>query len=241
MPVPISPATARLLTSEGREAALEEIGLPRLIAKLATLLAPDPTTPYAFGALRFLDVPTRRAAPLAQARIAQVLADLGFSHPRRIWDYLERHPRLVTVRSAPRLPKPPGTGGQPLGVTEIPPGYLSEPISVTLSRLSKDRGATLAHELATAATGLAKRDSVAFPGVVPSYIGTVKFSQHYPAGNWAPEYLPTLFDRPEWLHIVDRERVLRALDDWFPDLPLPPTLPRSLASPPYVGVTGAIP
>ena len=235
MPVPISPATARLLTSEGREAALEEIGLPRLIAKLATLLAPDPTTPYAFGALRFLDVPTRRAAPLAQARIAQVLADLGFSHPRRIWDYLERHPRLVTVRSAPRLPKPPGTGGQPLGVTEIPSGPLADPISVRISRRATDRGATLAHELATAALGQARRETETLPGVVPSYVGTVKFSHHYPGENWGPEYLPTLFDRPEWLHIVDRERVLRSLDEWFPRLPMPPALPGSLATHPPGG------
>ena len=128
MPVCITPGVARLLTSQGREAALAQAGMPEAMAKLAALLSPDPTVPYSFASLKLLDLPMRRAAVLARARMKQTLSDLGLPDPDLLWAFLERHPRTVEVGSVTHIPKPPGVPGRVFGEIRFPqPPSLASP------------------------------------------------------------------------------------------------------------------
>jgi hypothetical protein len=215
MPVPINSQTARLLTSEGREAALAEAGVPDALAKLAVLLSPDPTMPSAFGTLRLLDAPVRKIAPLARARLAQVLGDLGDRFPDRVWQFLQQHPQAVEVRSVPRIPTPPGSIGRIAGQTQFPPPPLRGPIQVAVHQRAPDRAGVLAHELTEAAAGLAGKLDEPLPGLIPTYGGHGRLFFRYGPERMDSELLPMLFDHPKWVKIHDQEQVLRGLADWF--------------------------
>ena len=224
MPVPINSQTARLLTPEGRQEALENMGLASPIAKLAAMVAPDPTTPYSFGALKLMDLPMRRAAVLARARMADALSKLGLPDPELLWTFLARHPRPVEVNSVTRpLPKPPGVPGRVVGETRFPETPLgNDAVQVSISRRAPDRPGALAHELATAATGLAGKSGEPLPGLIPSYLGHTKLFQQFGPAGVEDKLLPLLFDRPNWVQVLDQPRALHALQDWFPPLPLLP-------------------
>jgi len=223
MPISINSQTARLLTPEGRQEALENMGLASPIAKLAAMVAPDPTTPYSFGALKLMDLPMRRAAVLARARMKQTLSDLGLPDPDLLWAFLERHPRTVEVGSVTRLPKPPGAPGRVFGETRFPvPPLAGEPVQVAITRRAPDRPGALAHELATAATALAGKLDERLPGLIPSYTGHIPLFQKYGPERIGGQLLPSLFDQAARVQVLDQPQAVRALQDWFS---LPPALP----------------
>jgi len=224
MPVPINSQTARLLTPEGRQEALENMGLPSSLSRLAALLSPDPTVPYSFASLKLLDLPMRRAAVLARARMAEALSKLSLPDPDLVWAFLARHPRTVEVRSVTHsLPKPPGLPHRVVGETRFPDRpFLGEPVQVTINRRAPDRPGALARELATAATGLAGKSGEPLPGLIPTYLGHTKLFQQFGPAGVEDKLLPLLFDRPNWVQVLDQPRALHALQDWFPPLPLLP-------------------
>ena len=216
MATPVTPAVAQLLGPAGRQETLEKIGLPSVVAKLATMMGPDPTTPYAFGALKFLDLAMRRTAPLARVRMAKVLGDIGDTLPDRLWQFLEQHPQVVSMAHAPRIPRPPGWPSQPTGRVVFPQVGSTEPVLVQINRRAHDRPAALAHELAAAATGLAGKQNQFLPGLTESYLGALPLHQRYGPKTMDAALFPTLFDQPSWVRIHRLDDTLQALRDWFP-------------------------
>lgn len=124
MATQLTPKVTQLLNPKGQRQALENLGLSSSLARLATFLAPDPLVPTPVGTLRFLDLAMRRTAPLARARMAKVLSDLGDSVPDRVWGFLERHPRVVEVRS-PALAKASRRSRSPAWTDPVPAAALT--------------------------------------------------------------------------------------------------------------------
>jgi hypothetical protein len=226
MPVPINSATARLLTGEGRQEALENLGLPSSLSRLAMLMTPDPTTPYAFGALKLTDLAMRRTAPLARARMSTVLSNLGDTFPDRVWQFLQQHPQLVEVRSTTtRLPTPPGSIGRVLGRTRFPEPPVQGPIEVAIHQRAPDRVGVLAHELAKVAVGLAGRQGQPLPGLLESYLGYLPLYTRHGSRGMDAALFPALFDQPSWVRIHQLDDTLQALREWFPVAPASPPVP----------------
>ena len=216
MATQITPEVTQLLRLEGRQKVLESAGLPSAIATLANLMLPDPMLPTPVGALKFLNVAMRRTAPLARARMAKVLGDLGDTVPDRLWQFLEQHPQVVSVAHAPRIARPPGWPSQPTGRVVFPQVGSTEPVLVQINRRAHDRPAALAHELAVAATGLAGKQNQFLPGLTESYVGALRLHQRYGPKTMDAALFPTLFDQPSWVRIHRLDDTLQALRDWFP-------------------------
>ena len=149
--------------------------------------------------------------------MAEALSTLGLPDPELLWTFLARHPRPVEVNSVTRLPKPPGVAGRVFAETHVPASSLgNEAVRVLISRRAPDRPGALAHELATAATGLAGRLDEPLPGLIPSYTGHLPLFFRYGPKRIEGQLLPSLFDRPQWVQVLDQQQALRALQEWFP-------------------------
>lgn len=226
MAIQITREVAQLLEPESRQAILERRGLSSALARLATMLVPDPLMPTPVGTLRFADLAMRRTAPLARARMAKVLGDLGDTVGDRVWQFLEQHPRAIEVRSTTtRLPTPPGSIGRIFGRTQFPPPSVQEPVEVVVHRRAPDRANVLARGLAEAAVKLTGRAGQPMPGLVESYVGHLPLYFRHGSRGMDAALFPALFDQPSWVRIHRLDDTLQALREWFPVPPSSPPVP----------------
>lgn len=194
------------------------------VGKAATKLGAFALSPLGVGLLRFLDLGARRIAPLARERMATTLAKVEDPSPDRIWRFLQAHPRVVSVEQVPRIPRPPGWPSQPTGHVLYPQVGATDPLLVEINRQSRDRAGALAGQLVRAAVELSGRRDHFLPGIHESLLGALPLRQRYGVEGLDAALFPHMFSDPRWVGIHDREQALRALESWFPPLPvLPPT------------------
>jgi len=193
------PEVTQLLRLEGRQKVLESAGLPSAIATLANLMLPDPMLPTPVGALKFLNVAMRRTAPLARARMAKVLGDLGDTVPDRLWQFWSSIPRSSPWLTPPNR-APPGWPSQPTGRV-VSAGRLDGTGAGADQSSAHDRPAALAHELAVAATGLAGKQTNSCPDSLKVMLG-LRLHQRYGPKTMDAALFPTLFDQPSWVRSI---------------------------------------
>lgn len=209
MPKPLTRQAARLFSPEGRTQALEEQGVPSLLAGIVNVLLPEPGTPPA--AVRAMD-------PMAASLSAKALKYM----PKLVRDYLVEHPWTAKVfTTSPRMIRSgmgePGFGGYTLtGFTLDPRGvahvWLRQPGDVQ----------TTIHELGHVAQRFAGRYLDAFPGLqatpelVDLYAKVPYGADPELLANWLETWQQNLGGN-RWVTVPDHKIFADALRQWFGD------------------------
>lgn len=211
MPTPLSPTAHRLMTDPYGGIFS---GAPSWIQTLSRFLLPNPQAPYAFAALRALDPQAELLVKLAKKYISEFEGNKY--QLTRMWDYLERHPEEIKVRTQYTTP----------GLEEAS-GYYSMPTkTVTMNLQHGYNPGTTAHELTHAAQDLAGVAHQNPPGMQINQALIDLYNSHRSslAGEALPQLIHPSLRTPTGQpiptsRVSDMDKFLETIQRWWPTLP----------------------